>query len=96
MVLLAVGGIAVVIERRDKPPDDAHHVGRTVANRATMDLAAILRIAATHVPGEVLKVELEPEDGRVIYEITVLAENGRVREIELDANDGTLIKIEDD
>ena len=41
-------------------------------------------------------MELEPEDGRVIYEITVLAENGRVREIELDANDGTLIKIEDD
>jgi len=63
---------------------------------ATLPLARALDLAAQHLPGEVLKVELENKHGRSIYEIKVLAANGRVREIELDARTGKVLEIEDD
>lgn len=61
-----------------------------------LPLAHALDIATQHLPGEVLKVELESKHGRRLYEIKVLAANGRVREIKLDATSGALIEIEDD
>jgi len=61
-----------------------------------LPLERILDLAASHLPGEVLKIELEDERGRVVYELKILADNGRVREIKLDAHDGKLIEIEED
>lgn len=68
----------------------------TVQGQQVMELARALEIADTHVHGEVVKVELERDDDRFVYEIKVLADNGRVREIKLDAHTGALIEIEDD
>ena len=67
-----------------------------VRDGSLLPLAQALDIAARHLPGEVLKIELENKHGRSIYEIKVLAGNGRVREIELDARNGEVIEIEDD
>jgi uncharacterized membrane protein YkoI len=61
-----------------------------------LPLAKALDLAAEHLPGEVLKVELESKHGRSIYEIKVLTGNGRLREIELDARTGNVLEIEDD
>jgi uncharacterized membrane protein YkoI len=61
-----------------------------------LPLAKALDLAAEHLPGEVLKIELERKHGRSIYEIKVLTGNGRLREIELDARTGTVLEIEDD
>lgn len=63
---------------------------------AVLPLAQALDIATKQVPGEVIKVELEREHGQTIYEVKVLSGNGRVREIKLDAFNGTVLKIEDD
>lgn len=63
---------------------------------AVLSLVQALDIATGHVPGEVLKVELKDKRGRRLYEIKVLAGNGRVREIKLDAHTGMLLEIEDD
>lgn len=71
-------------------------MGPEVKSGAILPLPAILEIGAKHVPGEVLKIKLENEHGRFIYEIKILAENGRVRELELDAHTGELLEIEDD
>ena len=70
--------------------------GINLQGRSVMDLGLAIEKATGLVPGDVLKVELENEDDRYIYEVKVLAENGRVREIKLDAQDGSLIEIEDD
>ena len=43
-----------------------------------------------------LKIELEQDDGVLSYEVKILTRKGRVREVELDARTGALIKIEDD
>ena len=39
---------------------------------------------------------LERENDRLIYEIKVLTATGRVREVEVDARTGAVLKIEDD
>jgi uncharacterized membrane protein YkoI len=64
--------------------------------RPVVELGLAIEKATQLVPGDVLKVELESDDDRYVYEVKVLAENGRVREIKLDAQDGSLIDIEED
>ena len=59
-------------------------------------MARILAIAQEKVPGDVIEVELENKRGALVYEIKVLTESGRVREIKIDARQGTILKIEDD
>jgi uncharacterized membrane protein YkoI len=61
-----------------------------------MDLGLAIEKATDLVPGDVLKVELERDDDRYVFEVKLLAENGLVREIKLDAQDGSLIEIEAD
>jgi uncharacterized membrane protein YkoI len=61
-----------------------------------LPLARILSIAQERVPGDVIEVELENKHGALVYEIKVLTESGRVREIKIDARQGTVLKIEDD
>ena len=62
----------------------------------SLALEEVLRKAATYVPGEVVKVEVENHHGRRVYELKVIAANGRVRELTLDGHDGHLIEIEED
>jgi uncharacterized membrane protein YkoI len=104
VLLLAAGIGAYVVSRqsgghwRPSPGAGATANGSRVLvqGQQVMELARALEIADTHVHGEVLKVELERDDDRFVYEIKVLADNGRVQEIKLDAHTGGLIKIEDD
>jgi uncharacterized membrane protein YkoI len=48
------------------------------------------------VPGDVIDVELERKDGQWRYEVKVLTSTGRVREVKLNARDGSVLEIEDD
>ena len=52
----------------------------------------------THVhqvaPGEIIKVELEEDDGKFIYEFKVLQANGRLVEIEMDARDARVLDVD--
>ncbi|WP_312949142.1 PepSY domain-containing protein [Agrobacterium sp.] len=47
-------------------------------------------------PGDIIKVELDEDDGHFIYEFKVLQANGRLYEIEMDAKDGTILDVDDD
>ena len=79
-----------------------HHRSReraatmSLQGKSLIDMSRAIDLATARVAGDVLKVELENEDGRFVYEVKVLATDGRVREIKLDAQDGSLIEIEDD
>lgn len=48
-------------------------------------LPVILHAARAAHPGRVLEVELEREHGRVIYEVEVIDQRGRVWELDVDA-----------
>lgn len=61
-----------------------------------LPLAKVLAIAAAQVPGDVIEVELESKHGVLVYEIKVLTDTGRVREVKINAGTGAVLKIEDD
>ncbi|MES2473152.1 MAG: PepSY domain-containing protein [Pseudomonadota bacterium] len=61
-----------------------------------MPLTAILDIAAKRQPGGVIAVDLETHKGRLIYEIDVITDDGRRRELRLDARSGEILAVEDD
>ncbi|MEN3950126.1 PepSY domain-containing protein [Iodidimonas sp. SYSU 1G8] len=74
-----------------------HDLARDALGRgAALPLATILAIAGRYQPGDIIDVDLDEEDGRLVYELKVLTRSGQVREIHLDARDGALLKIEDD
>lgn len=62
----------------------------------SLPLSRILPLALRAVPGEVLEVELEREHGRLVYEIEILAQSGRVRKVIFDARTGAIVGVEDE
>lgn len=80
---------------KHKPKD--HEAARAALARGEiLPLSKILAAAAARAPGDVIKIELEDEKGRLIYEVKLLGDDGRVREVELDARSGAVLKVEDD
>lgn len=56
-----------------------------------------MQTALGRYPGAtLLEAELEEEDGLFIYEVELLTGDGVVRELELDARDGRILKDEVD
>jgi uncharacterized membrane protein YkoI len=88
-------GVAVGVADDDKGRE--HDEIRGALQRGeVLPLAKLLAIAQEKVPGDVIEVELESKRGALVYEIKVLTGSGRVREIEIDARTGAVLKIEDD
>ncbi len=76
-------------------------VGPEVAKRLLSEgrvrpLEEILTAVKAKVPGQLLEVELELEDGAYVYDLKILGANGRVVEVEADAKSGKILKVEDD
>lgn len=78
--------------------DDIDHneVLRLLQEGHILSLGEITAAVRAKVPGEVLEVELEKEDGLYVYEFKILGPNGRVQEVEVDAATGKILDIEDD
>lgn len=57
-------------------------------------LPEVLAAARAAVPGEVVKIELEREDGIWVYEIKILTPSGRRRTVEVNAETLAIIKID--
>lgn len=90
---LAAGLAAAPAHAKDKDHEAAR---QALARKEILPITRILKIVEQHLPGDVLEVELEDDKGRFIYEVKVLGVNGRVREVEIDARTGAVLKIEDD
>jgi len=94
VAVLFVGSVVAGGDDKDGREHDA--IRGALQRGEVLPLAKILAIAQEKVPGDVIEVELETERGTLIYEIKVLTQSGRVREIKIDARTGTVITIEDD
>ena len=60
-------------------------------NRITAEAA--IQIALQRVPGQVIKVELDTENGLLVYEVDIRTSYGRY-EVKVDANTGRIIKVD--
>lgn len=92
--------IAPVADASATPEPTASPTPRPLPTRAVGDgrlpLARILAIAQAEVPGEVIEVELDEDDGVEIYEIAILTPAGRKIDMEIDARSGRIIDVEED
>lgn len=76
-------------------PGIHHDRARAARERGeVLPLERILAIVERDFPGRVIEVELERENGRLIYEIELLLADGRVLEAEFDAQSGELVGLE--
>lgn len=89
-VSVAGGGI------RAEDDNDHELARRALAEGKIRPLADILAALAKRVPGEVIEVDLDYEQGRFTYEIKVLTPEGKVMEAELDARDARVVAVEEE
>ncbi len=89
-------GLAAAPTLAQERRGDHDQAREAVARRDAIPFAQILDTALRTVPGEVLEVDLERDDGRLLYEVEILARNGRVRTVILDARTGRVLEVEDD
>lgn len=77
--------------------DDDHERARELLREGRiLPLSEVVAGVLAKVPGELLEVEFENEEGVHVYELKLLRPDGRVQEVEADAATGKILKIEDD
>lgn len=82
------------IGARDLDQDEALQLRRS---GQLLPLDSLLQKVRQRYPAaRLLEAELESEEGRLIYELEVLTTAGAVREIELDARNGAILKDEEE
>lgn len=67
-----------------------------LAGQATASKEQAQAIALQNVAGEVIKSELEDEDGAVLWNFEILKSDGKVTEAKVDAKTGKFVKAEND
>lgn len=86
-LLLLTAGPLSASDRRD------HERARAaLAAGEIRPLTELLTEVERRYVGRVIETELEREDGRWIYELTILPPSGRVFELELDAATGVVVR----
>ena len=69
--------------------DDARRLFRS---GAILPLERVLEVVRGYQPGRVIEVELDEDSRRYVYELEILAPDGRVWELEVDAATGRLLE----
>lgn len=96
LLTLAVAMTATAPARADDDGDDHDLARRLLAEGQIRSLSAIVEEIKGQVPGEMLEVEFESENGLYKYEVKMLRPDGKVQEVEVDARTGAILKVEDD
>ena len=74
--------------------DSDHELARDALQQGrVLPLRQVLDKIEREYQGQVLKVEFEHDDGRFIYEIRLLQQDGRMAKLKIDAVDGRVLQI---
>lgn len=97
---LVVGGVLLALSVASPAmagDDDDHDAARrAVARGEALPLERMLVLLRRVAPGEMIDLEFERDGGRWVYEFKVLAPNGVVREVTMEARTGRVLEIEID
>ncbi|AYC33134.1 peptidase [Pseudomonas cavernae] len=86
--------LAFEVQARDLDQDEALKLRE---EGVIQPFDTLLKRALEHYPGaRLLEIELEEEDDIYVYEVELLTADGLVRELELDARNGRILKDEED
>lgn len=86
---LSVGG-------QDVAQPDFEIAEDAVKRGEILPLADILSRVAAVQEGRVIEVELEVDDGERIYEVELIAPDGRILEVELNARTGEIMSLDEE
>lgn len=87
--LLVLAGLLAPAQAHD---DDDHERARAALRAGeVLPLSTLLERLQRRHPGQVLEVELERDDGRWIYEVKLLRQDGLLFELALDARSGEVL-----
>jgi uncharacterized membrane protein YkoI len=64
-----------------------------IAERRAVPLAAVRKSVRARVPGEMVRARLCQEPERLIYQLTVLPRDGKVRRVIVDAKSGAVVTV---
>lgn len=64
-----------------------------IAERRAVPLATVRKSVRTRVPGEMVRARLCQEPDRLIYLLTVLPRDGKVRRVIVDAKNGAVVSV---
>lgn len=78
----------------DDGDDDHERARQALEGGEILPLQTLIKGLERDYPGQILEVELEREDGLWVYEIKLIRHSGALVKLELDARNGTLLKIE--
>ncbi len=81
--------LATVQAHADSDQDRAR---AAVQSGQVLPLSVVLARLERELPGQMLEVELEQEDGRWVYEVKLLQAGGRLMKLGLDAGTGAVLK----
>jgi len=76
--------------------DDYIEARELLQSGKILSLETILKHVRQNHPGKVLEVELEKENGKIVYEIEILSDKGIVKEIYVDAESGNILSAKED
>ncbi|WP_207883098.1 PepSY domain-containing protein [Pseudomonas sp. 30_B] len=94
LLAIALALSAAAAQAHDLSQDEALRLSREGVIRPFEE---ILPIAQARYPGsKLLEAELEKEHDTYIYEVELLTVDGVVRELDLDARDGRILKDKED
>lgn len=95
-ILLFVLALAPAPARADNDERERADLEQAVRKGELLALSAILEIVTPKIDGRILEIEFEYEDGVPVYEIYVLAGDGRRLEYEIDARTAEILKLDND
>lgn len=75
---------------------DAGEARAAVLRGEILSLDRILELLRKDFPGEIVELQLELEDGILIYEFDILSPDGRLNEIEIEAATGRIFEVEEE
>jgi len=76
--------------------DDHDQAKQLLDSGDILPLETILKKVRSIQPGKILDLELEREDGQIIYEIELLTTSGSVLELKINAQSGELLSTEEE
>lgn len=93
-LLLALAGSATILGGPARADDDDHELARRALEQGqVLPLRSVLDRLEREMPGQVLKVEFERDDGRFVYKIRLLQPDGRLAKLKVDAVDGRVLGV---
>jgi uncharacterized membrane protein YkoI len=93
-VYLLLAALALGASADDLSQDEALRLreqGKIISLESLLDL-----VTQRHPHSRLLEVELEEDDDIYVYEVDLVTGNGVVRELEIDASNGKILKDEED